>query len=243
MNAEASVSGETGLLLEAARQGNNAACERLLEENSGLVWSVVRRYYGRGVDPEDLYQLACLGFVKAARGFDPSFGCQFSTYAVPKIAGEIRRFLRDDGTVKVSRSLRERGGSIRQARDRLQSALGREPTLSELSAETGLEPEEIAAAETANAPVSSLQMELGDGMTLEHMVGEGGMEETVLERLDLRRAVARLSPRERQVIELRYFRCLTQDKTAKILQVSQVQVSRIEKKAMTALREQLTGSG
>lgn len=231
----------TADLLEAARLGDNAACEQLLEENSGLVWSVVRRYFGRGVDPEDLYQLACLGFVKAVRGFDPAFGCQFSTYAVPKIAGEIRRFLRDDGAVKVSRGLRELGGSIRQAKDRLQLTLGREPTLSELAAETGLEPEEIAAAETANAPVSSLQMDLGGGLTLEQVMGDEGMEEGVIERLDLRRAVASLSPRERQVIELRYFRGLTQDKTAKILNVSQVQVSRIEKKAMAALRERLAG--
>lgn len=224
-------------LLEAAQTGDNAACERLLEENAGLVWSVVRRYFGRGVDPEDLYQLGCLGFLKAVQGFDPAFGCQFSTYAVPKIAGEIRRFLRDDGAVKVSRGLRERGGSIQRARDKLQSGLGREPTLSELSAETGLEPEEIAAAETANAPVSSLQMDLGEGLTLEQMVGDGGMEEGLLERLALRQAVAALSDREQQVIQLRYFRGLTQDKTAKILKVSQVQVSRIERKAMTRLRE------
>ena len=227
-------------LLEAARAGDNMACERLLEENSGLVWSIVRRYFGRGTDPEDLYQLGCLGFLKAVRGFDPALGYQFSTYAVPKIAGEIRRFLRDDGAVKVSRGLRERGGSLRQARDRLQTALGREPTLSELAADTGLEPEEIAAAETANAPVSSLQMDLGDGLTLEQTVGDGGMEETVLEKLALREAVAGLPDRERQVIELRYFRSLTQDKTAQILKVSQVQVSRIEKKAMEKLREKLT---
>ena len=227
-------------LLEAARAGDNDACERLLEENSGLVWSIVRRYFGRGTDPEDLYQLGCLGFVKAVRGFDPALGYQFSTYAVPKIAGEIRRFLRDDGAVKVSRGLRERGGSIQKARGKLQAELGREPTLSELAAETGLEMEEIAAAETANAPVSSLQMELGDGLTLEQTVGDEGMEESVLERMALREAVSALSDRERQVIELRYFRGLTQDKTAQILAVSQVQVSRIEKKAMAALREKLT---
>ena len=227
-------------LLEAARAGDNDACERLLEENSGLVWSIVRRYFGRGTDPEDLDQLGCLGFVKAVRGFDPALGYQFSTYAVPKIAGEIRRFLRDDGAVKVSRGLRERGGSIQKARGRLQAELGREPTLSELAAETGLEIEEIAAAETANAPVSSLQMELGDGLTLEQTVGDDGMEEGVLERMALREAVNALSDRERQVIELRYFRGLTQDKTAQILAVSQVQVSRIEKKAMAALREKLT---
>lgn len=227
-------------LLEAARAGDNDACERLLEENSGLVWSIVRRYFGRGTDPEDLYQLGCLGFVKAVRGFDPALGYQFSTYAVPKIAGEIRRFLRDDGAVKVSRGLRERGGSIQKARGRLQAELGREPTLSELAAETGLEVEEIAAAETANAPVSSLQMELGDGLTLEQTMGDDGMEEGLLERMALREAVNALSDRERQVIELRYFRGLTQDKTAQILAVSQVQVSRIEKKAMAALREKLT---
>ncbi len=231
------MSGAALPLLEAAREGDNDACGRLLEENSGLVWSVVRRYFGRGVDPEDLYQLGCLGFVKAVRGFDPAFGCQFSTYAVPKIAGEIRRFLRDDGAVKVSRGLRERGGSIQRARDKLQTDLGREPTLSELAVETGLEPEDIAAAETANAPVSSLQMDLGDGFTLEQVMGDGGMEEGVLEKMALREAIAALSDRERQVVELRYFRCLTQDKTAKILKVSQVQVSRIERKAMEHLRK------
>ncbi len=231
---------ETLSLLEEARKGDNRACERLLEENSGLVWSIVRRYFGRGVDPEDLYQLGCLGFVKAVRGFDPAFGCQFSTYAVPKIAGEIRRFLRDDGTVKVSRGLREQGGSIQKARDKLQRELGREPTLSELSEETGLEPEEIASVETANAPVTSLQMDLGDGLTLEQLVGDEGMEEGLIERLALRQAIAGLSDRERQVVELRYFRGLTQDKTAKIMQVSQVQISRIERKAVEHLRQLLT---
>lgn len=235
------MSGSALPLLEAARTGDNTACEQLLEENSGLVWSVVRRYFGRGVDPEDLYQLGCLGFVKAVRGFDPAFGCQFSTYAVPKIAGEIRRFLRDDGAVKVSRGLRERGGAIQKARDRLQTELGREPTLSELAAETGLEPEEIATAETANAPVSSLQIDLGDGLTLEQLMGDEGMEEQILERMALREAIAELGDRERQVIALRYFRGLTQEKTAGILGVSQVQVSRIERRAMTALRGKLTG--
>ena len=228
-------------LLAQAREGDNRACTQLLEENSGLIWSVTRRFYGRGVDPDDLYQLACLGFLKAVRAFDPSLGFQFSTYAVPKIAGEIRRFLRDDGAVKVSRGMRERGGAVRQARDRLVHTLGREPTLSELSAETGMEVQEIAAAETANAPAISLQMELGDGLTLEQTVGDEGMEDRILERLDLRRAIASLAPRERQVIELRYFRGMTQDRAAKLLQVSQVQVSRIEKRAVNRLREKLIG--
>ena len=136
-------------LLEAAQKGDNDACERLLVENSGLIWSVAKRYYGRGVESEDLYQLGCLGFLKAVRGFDLNYGTQFSTYAVPKIAGEIRRFLRDDGVVKVSRTVKERSTAIRLAKERLSAQLGREPTLSELSTATGLEPEEIAAAETA----------------------------------------------------------------------------------------------
>ena len=230
---------DTLSLLEAARQGDNDACARMIEENSGLIWSIVRRYYGRGADPEDLYQLGCMGFLKAVRGFDPAFGCQFSTYAVPKIAGEIRRFLRDDGAVKVSRGLKERAGSIRAARDRLQAVLGREPTLSELAGETGLEPEEIAAAEEANAPVASLQMETGDGFTLESVLGTEGMEEGIVEREALRAAVSSLPDRERQVIVLRYFRGLTQDKTARIMGVSQVQISRVEKKAMAYLRRRL----
>ena len=230
---------DTLSLLEAGRQGDNDACARMIEENSGLIWSIVRRYYGRGADPEDLYQLGCMGFLKAVRGFDPAFGCQFSTYAVPKIAGEIRRFLRDDGAVKVSRGLKERAGSIRAARDRLQAVLGREPTLSELAEETGLEPEEIAAAEEANAPVASLQMETGDGFTLESVLGTEGMEEGIVEREALRAAVSSLPDRERQVIVLRYFRGLTQDKTARIMGVSQVQISRVEKKAMAYLRRRL----
>ncbi len=231
---------EAGALLEAARGGDNDACERMMEENAGLIWSVVRRYYGRGADPEDLYQLGCLGFLKAVRGFDPAFGCQFSTYAVPKIAGEIRRYLRDDGAVKVSRGVKERAAAIRQARDRLSHALGREPTLSELSAETGLEPEDIAAAEEASLPVASLQMETGeDGFTLESTLGTDGMEEGVVERLALRGAIDALPERERQVILLRYYKNLTQDKTAKVLGVSQVQISRIERKAVDHLRQAL----
>ena len=230
---------DTLSLLDAARQGDNDACERMMEENAGLIWSIVRRYYGRGVDPDDLYQLGCMGFLKAVRGFDPAFGCQFSTYAVPKIAGEIRRFLRDDGAVKVSLGLKERAGSIRTARDRLQAELGREPSLSELSEETGLEVEEIAAAEEANAPVASLQMETGDGFTLESVLGTEGMEEGIVERVALRAAIDDLPERERSVVLLRYFKNLTQDRTARVLGVSQVQVSRIEKKAMEHLRRKL----
>ena len=227
---------DTPGLLEEARRGNNEACGQILEENAGLIWSIVRRYYGRGVDPEDLFQLGCLGFLKAVRGFDPAFGCQFSTYAVPKIAGEIRRFLRDDGAVKVSRSLKERSGSVRAARDRLELQLGRSPTLSELSAETGLAPEEIAAAEDAGRPVASLQAQTGEGLTLESVLGDEGMEEGIVEREALRAAIAQLTDRERQVILLRFYRGMTQERSARILGVSQVQVSRIERRAVDHLR-------
>ena len=231
---------DTPGLLEEARRGNNEACGQVLENNAGLIWSIVRRYYGRGVDPEDLYKLGCLGFLKAVRGFDPAFGCQFSTYAVPKIAGEIRRFLRDDGAVKVSRGLKERAGSIRTARERLETQLGRSPTLSELAAETGLEAEEIAAAEDASRPVASLQSQTGDGLTLESMLGDDGMEEGIVEREALRTAIAQLTDRERQVILLRFYRGMTQEQASRILGVSQVQVSRIERKAVEHLRRLMT---
>lgn len=226
-------------LLRAAREGDERSCEQVLRENTGLIWSIVRRYYGRGVDPDDLYQLACLGFLKAVRGYDPDFGTQFSTYAVPKIAGEIRRFLRDDGTVKVSRGIKERATLIRTARNRLQGQLGRDPTLSELSAETGLMPEDIAAAETATEPVTSLQAETGDGLTLESLLGTGGMEEQVVEQVVVRQALGQLPEQERQVLLLRYYHTMTQSRVARIIGVSQVQVSRIERRAITHLRERL----
>ncbi len=231
---------DTPSLLEAAQAGDNDACERLLLDNAGLIWSVARRYYGRGVDPEDLYQLGCLGFLKAVRGFDLTYGTQFSTYAVPKIAGEIRRFLRDDGAVKVSRSVKERAVSLRQSRQQLSQRLGREPTLGELSAATGLDPEDIAAAETATMAVASLQSESGeDGFTLESVLGTDGMEEELIERLALRQAIDALPERERKVILLRFYKNLTQDRVSRVLGVSQVQVSRIERKAVQHLREYL----
>ena len=228
-------------LLQAAREGDDQACEQVLVENNGLIWSVVRRYYGRGVEPDDLYQLGCLGFLKAVRGFDPEYGTQFSTYAVPKIAGEISRFLRDDGPVKVSRGVKERGSSIRLARDRLSARLGREPSLSELAEDTGLTPEEIAAAETAVEPVISLQAETGEGgLTLEGMLSSGQEEEGLVERLTLRAAISHLPQREQEVLLLRYYRGMTQVNAARVLGVSQVQVSRLERRALERLRKELT---
>ena len=224
------------LLLEA-KGGDKLACETLLNNNAGLIWSIARRFFGRGTDPDDLYQLGCLGFLKAISGFDPSYGTQFSTYAVPKIAGEIRRFLRDDGSVKVSRSIKEQAMSIRSCRAYLEQKLGREPTISEISAETGLAPEDIAAAETAAAAPESLQRETGqDGFTLEHVLADSYQEDALIEHVALREAIRTLPDRERTVIVLRFYRGLTQDKTAKIMDISQVQVSRIERRAVNALR-------
>lgn len=228
-----------GQLLEAAQRGDRAAREELLTENDKLIWSIVQRYTGRGVEAEDLFQLGCIGFLKAVEGFDTAYGTQFSTYAVPKIAGEIRRFLRDDGTVKVSRSLKEQAARVRMARDTLSNTLGREPALSELSQETGLSPEEIAAAETAAGPVSSLQSETAEGLTLESVLGDDGIEGAIIESLALRQAVEQLKERERQVICLRYFRGFTQERTARALGVSQVQISRIERRAVERLRKKL----
>ena len=227
-------------LIARSRAGDRAAGEKLIVENSGLIWSIARRYFGRGVDPDDLYQLGCLGFLKAVEGYDTAFGTQFSTYAVPKIAGEIRRFLRDDGSVKVSRGLKERSAAIKMTRSRMTAELGREPTVGELSKEMGLSVEEIATAETATAATESIQRETGeDGFTLENVLTDSDTEEQLVERIALREAIGKLPEREALVINLRYFHGLTQERVARVLQVSQVQVSRIEKKALGHLREMM----
>lgn len=227
-------------LIGQAQAGNRAAMETLVEENSGLIWAVTRRFLGRGTEAEDLYQLGCLGFLKAVEGFDAGFGTQFSTYAVPKISGEIRRFLRDDGAVKVSRSLKEQSAAIKAVRSRLTGALGREPTIAEISRQTGFSPEEIALAETATAATESIQRESGEeGFSLENVLTDTESQEKMVEKIALRQAIDALPEREAMVIRLRYFHALTQQRVAKVLGVSQVQVSRIEKKAISHLRELL----
>lgn len=225
-------------LIALAQAGDNAAGETLIVENAGLIWSVARRFLGRGTEADDLYQLGCLGFMKAVIGFDLNFGTQFSTYAVPKIAGEIRRFLRDDGAIKVSRSIKERAVTIKTSRNQLLQALGREPTLQEIANQTGFTVEEIAIAETATACVESMQQESGeDGFTLENILSDTESEEVILERVLLRQAIEKLPEKEALVIRLRYYHGLTQDRASKVLGVSQVQISRIEKKALLRLRE------
>ena len=227
-------------LIAKSQSGDQDAAQALVEENSGLIWSVAKRFMGRGAEPDDLYQLGCLGFIKAVDGFDLQYGTQFSTYAVPKIAGEIRRFLRDDGAIKVSRTLKEQATAIKSARNRLTNALGREPTIQEISRQTGLTPEEIALAETATAGTESIQRETGDeGFSLENVLTDTESEERMVERIALKQALDRLPEREAMVVRLRYYHSLTQERIAKVLQVSQVQVSRIEKKAIERLREMM----
>lgn len=226
--------------IRAAQSGDREAAGRLIEENSGLIWSIAKRFFGRGVDADDLYQLGCVGFLKAIDGFDESFGTRFSTYAVPKISGEIRRFLRDDGTVKVSRGIKEQAAQIKSARLALEQRIGREPNISELAAETGFSPEEIAFAEVATGPAESLQRETGeDGFTLELVLGDYAAEEKMVEHVALRAAIEKLPDKERQVVALRYYHGMTQQNCAKVMRVSQVQISRLERRAVEALREML----
>lgn len=229
-------------LLDQAQNGDEKACEQILNENSGLIWSIVKRYSGCGVDFDDLYQLGCIGFIKAVKGFNVTYGTQFSTYAVPKIAGEIRRFLRDDGAVKVGRTLREKGQILWNAREKLREEFGREPTISELAELTKLSVEEIANIELANIAPESLQQENEDGFSLESTLGTNGIEERLVEQIALREAIEELPEQERRVIFLRFFKCLTQQQTARILQVSQVQVSRLERRSISRLRELLACS-
>lgn len=228
----------TAALLNQARQGDAAAREQLLQENTGLIWSIVRRFYGQGTEPEDLYQLGCLGFLKAIDGYDPEYGTQFSTYAVPKIAGEIRRFLRDDGAVKVSRTIKEQAAGLRALRNKMALELGREPCLSEIAQVSGLTVQEIAVIDTAMLPADSLQRPAGeDGCSLEQLLPGDAIEEKIIESVALGDAISQLEPRQQAVIRMRYFRGMTQDKTAAVLGVSQVQVSRLERRALGRLKE------
>ena len=223
----------------AAQAGDQAAMQTLLQENTPLVWSVAKRFYGRGCEPEDLFQLGAIGLLKAIRAFDLQRPVELSTYAVPMIMGEIRRFLRDDGPVKVSRTLRERAAMLRQLQTRLESDTGQSPRLSDLCRESGLEPEEVLEALNAPRDTDSLDAALpGQERTLGEMLPAGG-EGRVVEGLALQEAISRLEPQLRQVILLRYMRDLTQQKIAVILGITQVQVSRLEKKARLQLQNAL----
>ena len=224
--------------IAAAQKGDRQALDALLQENTPLVWSVARRFFGRGCEAEDLFQLGCIGLLKALRDFDLSLGVELSTYAVPRIAGEIRRFLRDDGPVKVSRTLRERAALLRQVQAKLEAQTGQSPRLSDLCRETGLTPEEAMEALNAPREADSLDAALpGQERTLGEVLPDRTGDAT--EGLALREALCRLEPQLRQVLLLRYLRDLTQQKTGQVMGLSQVQVSRLEKKARTALKAAL----
>ncbi|MBQ3103239.1 MAG: sigma-70 family RNA polymerase sigma factor [Oscillospiraceae bacterium] len=220
-----------------AQQGDGEAESCLLEENAGLIYGIVRRYLGRGVEAEDLYQLGCIGFIKAVRGFDFTYGTEFSTYSVPKIDGEIRRYFRDNGTIKVSRSIKSNAILLYRCKEELEARLGREATLSELQTESGLSMEDILQAEGASREVSSMQEEVSEGMTLEGTLSDGTTEDDLLEKITLREAIGMLEEREKITVLLRYYRGFTQSQVARVLRVSQVQVSRLEKRAMERLRQ------
>ena len=231
---------ETMELIRRAHEGDKEARDRLVSENTGLIWSVVRRFLGRGAESEDLFQIGSIGLLKAIDKFDLGFEVRFSTYAVPKIAGEIRRFLRDDGPIKVGRTMREKGQTLWAARERLQNRLGCEPKLSQLAEETGMTPEEIAAVDMALISPESLQQETAEGLTLESTLRAAEPDVSLIERIALRDAIEVLPEKERQTILLRFFKGLTQEQTARILHVSQVQISRLERRSLQKLRELLT---
>ena len=232
-------------LITLAHQGDKAARDTLIEENIGLVWSIVRRFQNRGVETEDLFQIGSIGLIKAVDKFDPSYEVQFSTYAVPMIAGEIRRFLRDDGMLKVSRSLKELAGRIYSTKDALEKKNGREPTLFEVADELGVSQEDLVLAMEAQTQVESLQQVIyqGEGSDIslmEKLEEEENQSEQVVDRLLLEEVLKTLEGRERQLIYMRYFQEKTQAVIARQLGISQVQVSRLEKKILGKLRKKIT---
>lgn len=230
-------------LFERAQRGDKEAKEQLFEKNAGLVHHVVKRFVNRGgVEAEDLFQIGAVGLLKAIEKFDADYGVCFSTYAVPLIMGEIRRFLRDDGLIKVSRSVKENGKRLKWIREEMQQRTGREPTLSELSAESGLSVEDIVTALDAGREVESIYKTVyetdGSEVLLMDMLGQEGESEEVVNRLLLERLLGGLDEKERALIRLRYFENKTQVQVAGDLGMSQVQVSRMEKKALLHMRQE-----
>lgn len=229
-------------LLQRAQAGDEAAKAQILEENSGLIWSVVRRFHGRA-EQEDLYQIGSIGLLKCIEKFDFQYDVKFSTYAVPMIMGEIKRFLRDDGVVKVSRSLKELAYRAKRMQEQTMKEENREISLKELAEKLEAEKEELILALESTKEVESLYAAYGendtDGMTLLERISDTAENEKMLERLSLKEALARLDAKERQIITMRYFQDRTQTDVAKQIGISQVQVSRIEKKVLLQLRESM----
>ncbi len=224
-------------LLEKAKSGDSEALESFVEQNLGLVKMVISRFLGRGTEYEDLFQIGSIGLVKAIHNFRLDAGVMFSTYAVPVIIGELKRYFRDNGPVKVSRSLKETAYKAARARERLCARLSREPTLTELAAECAVEPEELVMALDASMPVMSLNqpVEGTEELLFEGLLGEDNTD-GLIDGIDVRRAIEGLKDKERQLVLLRYFRNKTQQETARELAISQVQVSRLEKAIIEKLR-------
>lgn len=228
-------------LLERAGKGDKQAEELLVKENMGLVWSIVRRFAGRGYDLEDLSQIGAIGLMKAIKKFDMSYEVKFSTYAVPMIIGEIKRFLRDDGAIKISRSLKELAMKGYAAQEKLRRQWGRDPQINEIASECGASPQDLIEAFEAVTPMESIDQTLYDTgekkLSLLDKLPAASYEESSVNRVMIQDALSKLKPRERQIILLRYFQGKTQAETAKIIGVSQVQISRIEKSTLAKIRE------
>lgn len=237
---------ETMALIESAHAGDKTARDRLVTDNMGLVWSVVKRFAGRGHEPEDLFQIGSIGLIKAIDKFDLSYDVRLSTYAVPMIVGEIKRFIRDDGMLKVSRSLKELAMRARTAREEMSGELGREPTVEELASRMGICTEELAAALDSGAEVESLYKTIyrGDGneiCLIDKLEEERNGQEQAVNRLALSELLEELEPQEREIIIMRYYEERTQTQIAGMLGISQVQVSRLEKKILKSMRDKLYG--
>lgn len=236
---------ETFALIKQSHEGDKDARNILVERNLGLVWSIVRRFSGRGHEIEDLFQIGCIGLMKAIDKFDVSYDVKFSTYAVPMISGEIKRFLRDDGMVKVSRSIKENAWKIRNASDRLTQELGRDATVEEISLETNLLIEDIVVAMEANEEVESIYKPVyqSDGnqiYMMDKLPEKKDYNEILLNQMLIEQMLDGLTELERQIIKLRYFKDKTQVEVAKEVGISQVQVSRMEKKILLQMRKELS---
>ena len=226
-------------LIRKSQQGDQDARELLVQKNMRLVWSVVQRFLNRGYEPDDLFQIGCIGLLKSVDKFDLTYEVKFSTYAVPMIIGEIQRFIRDDGTVKVSRSLKETGNRVRKAKDELTKRLGRAPKINELAAHLELSPEEIIMAQEASKTPTSIHETVyendGDPITLLDQIADQN-DEQWFDKMALKEAIRELDERERLIVYLRYYKDQTQSEVAERLGISQVQVSRLEKKILIQMR-------
>ena len=229
-------------LIRQSQAGDKGAKEQLIKENSGLIWNVVRRFMGRGYETEDLYQIGAIGLIRAIDKFDFEYEVKFSTYAVPLISGEIKRFLRDDGMIKVSRTLKENQWKIKRTIENLQKEKGREPTVEEIAEALSMEPEEIMLSMEAVVEVESMEQSIygkdGKEISLKDRVASAKNEqEELTDKLFLQQLLGNLEERDRTLIILRYFENKTQNQVAEILGISQVQVSRLEKKILRRMKE------